>query len=78
MTTISAELPDEFIQAIEDYIHNQPDAPTVPAVVQIALKAFLTAQGYVLTVPPKQLTITPASQGSGYANTAIDHDLVLA
>lgn len=78
MTTISTELPDEVIQAIEDYIHNQPNAPTVPAVVQMALQTFLTAQGYLVTPPRKRLCITPASQGSGYTNTALDHDRVLA
>jgi hypothetical protein len=77
MTTISAELPDELIQAIETYIHNQPDSPTLPAVVQTALQSFLTTQGY-LPLPTKRLHITPASEGSGYANTAIEHDDVLA
>lgn len=77
MTTISTELPDELIEAIESYIHNQPDSPSIHAVVQIAVQTFLIAQGY-LPAPKKRLRITPAAQGSGYSNTAIEHDRVLA
>jgi hypothetical protein len=77
MTTINADLPDEIIEAIESYIQNQPDSPTLPTVVQAALQSFLTTQGYLPTAP-KRLRITPASQGSGYRDTSIEHDRVLA
>jgi hypothetical protein len=67
MTTISVELPDELIQAIETYIHNQPDSLTMPVVIQTALRSFLMTQGY-LPLPTKRLRITPASEGSGYTD----------
>ena len=77
MTTISTELPDELILAIESYIRNQPDTPMLSTVVQLALQTFLTAQGY-LPDSPKRLHIPPASQGSSYTNIALEHDRVLA
>ncbi|MDX2244877.1 MAG: hypothetical protein NW224_29735 [Leptolyngbyaceae cyanobacterium bins.302] len=45
--------------------------------LQIALEAFLSDRGYLSTTK-KRLRITPAEQGSGYSNTAIDHDAVFA
>jgi hypothetical protein len=69
-TTISGELPDKLVQTIEIYIHNQPDSPTMPVVIQTALRSFLTTQGD-LPLPTKRL-----SEGSGYTDTAIDHDNV--
>lgn len=42
MTTISTEVSDEMLQAIEAYIQNQPNAPTFPSVVETALHSFLT------------------------------------
>ena len=47
MTTISTEVSDEILQAIESYIQSQSDTPTFPAVVQTALHSFLTVQGYL-------------------------------
>jgi hypothetical protein len=77
MTTISAELPDELVQAIESYIHDRPEAPNLAAVMETALQSFLTEQGYLPT-PKKRLRITPAAQGSGYTDTAIEPDRILA
>ena len=77
MTTISTEVSDEMLQAIESYIQNQPDALTFPAVVETALHSFLTLQGYFPS-SKKRLRITPAEQGSGYTNTSIEHDRVMA
>lgn len=77
MTTISTEVSDEMIRAIEAYIQSQPDSPTFPAVIETALHNFLTLQGHFLSTQ-KRLRITPAEQGSGYGNTSIEHDQVLA
>ncbi len=43
-------------------------------VVQAALQLLITLP----PSPKKRFQITPANQGSGYANTAIDHDHILA
>ncbi len=77
MTKITTELSDDLLQALRSYIHDQPDSPSVPAVVQIALQNFLSAVGY-LPSPKKRLKITPADRGSGNTNTSIEHDLVLS
>jgi hypothetical protein len=58
-------------------INNQPDSPTVTAVVQITLLTFLTEQSYLLA-PKKRFRITPATKSRGYNNTAIEHDHILA
>jgi hypothetical protein len=71
------ELPNPIVQAIAHYIQDQPTLPDFPTGLRIALETFLLEQGY-LAQPKKRLRITPAEQGSGYQNTAIDHDQVLA
>jgi hypothetical protein len=74
---LNTELPDPLVQAIARYIQDQPTPTDYPAVLQIALETFLCERGY-LSQPQKRLRITPAEQGSGYSNTAINHDQVLA
>jgi hypothetical protein len=76
MTNITTELSDDLIHAIESYIHDRPDSPSIPAVVQTALQTFLSAEGYLPT-PKKRLVITPAERGSGHIDTSITHDLIL-
>lgn len=74
---LNTELPDHLAQAIADYIRDQPQPTHFPDVLEAALETFLTERGY-LSQPKKRLHITPAEQGSGYPNTSIDHDQVLA
>lgn len=74
---LNTELPDHLAQAIADYIQDQTDPTDLPNVLQTALENFLTERGY-LSQPKKCLRITPAEQGSGYHNTSIEHDQVLA
>jgi hypothetical protein len=74
---LSTELPDRIVQAIAEYIQDQPTPTDFPEVLQTALETFLSERGY-LSSSKKRLHITPAEQGSGYRNTAIEHDQVLA
>ncbi|MBW4580861.1 MAG: hypothetical protein KME42_14945 [Tildeniella nuda ZEHNDER 1965/U140] len=74
---LSTELPDRLAQAIADYIQDQPHPTNIPDVLQTALETFLSERGY-LSQSRKRLHITPAEHGSGYRNTSIEHDQVLA
>lgn len=51
--------------------------PSTSAIVQAANKAFLSQHGYLPSFK-KRLRITPAPHGSGYTDTSINHDQVLA
>ncbi|XGW00383.1 MAG: hypothetical protein ACAF41_15790 [Leptolyngbya sp. BL-A-14] len=72
---LNTELPDDLVQAITDYIQDQPTPTDVPDVLQAALQTFLTERGYLHS--QKRLHVTPATQGSGYSDTSINHDHVL-
>jgi hypothetical protein len=76
MRRATITLTDELERAVEAYIEAQPAPPTLTAVVQAALRDFLTAQSP--SARGKRLQITPAETGSGYTNTSRDHDRVLA
>jgi hypothetical protein len=73
---LNTELPDDLAQAIADYIQDQPTPIDIHNVLQTALQIFLIEHGYLKS--QKRLHITPASQGSGYSDTSIHHDQVLA
>ncbi|NJM64781.1 MAG: hypothetical protein HC772_00205 [Leptolyngbyaceae cyanobacterium CRU_2_3] len=73
---LNTELPDDIAQAIADYIQDQPTPTDIPNVLQTALQTFLAERGYLGS--QKRLRITPATQGSGYSDTSINHDQVLS
>ncbi|MCC5604919.1 hypothetical protein [Nostoc favosum] len=73
---LNTELPDDIAQAIADYIQDQPNPTDISSVLQTALQTFLIERGYLGS--HKRLHITPASVGSGYSDTSINHDRVLA
>lgn len=72
---LNTELPDDIVQAITDYIRGQPTPTDIPNVLQTALHTFLIERGYLSS--QKRLHVTPASQGSGFSDTSINHDQVL-
>lgn len=74
---LNTELPDDIAQAIAEYIQDQPTPTDIPTVLQTALQTFLTERGYLVR-SQKRLHITPATQGSGYNDTSINHDQVLS
>lgn len=77
MKHINTTLPDPLAQALDAYVNDQEVPPSTTAIVQAALEAFLSERGYLPSFK-KRLRIKPAPQGSGYTDTSINHDRVLA
>ena len=75
LPTINLSEPVE--RALLSYISDRQDSST-GAIVQQALEEFLAQRGYLQ--PPtrkKRPRLEPASSGSGYADTSVNHDLVI-
>ena len=72
MKRATITLPDDIQQALALYQQDQATAPTLTAVVQTALRHYLTERGYL---PPAQpLRISPAPRGSGQQDVSSKHD----
>jgi hypothetical protein len=81
MRRVTVTLTDELDQAIEEFRKQQPATPSTTAVVQAAIRRYFAELGYNV-VPPSEpfqpLVITPAEKGSGFSDTSINHDQVIA
>ena len=67
---------DELEEAIDSYRKQQDPPPALTALVQAALREFLTHRGCV--APAVRLKITPARKGSGKSDVSIHHDRYFA
>ena len=67
---------DELAAQLDSWMHQQDAAPSLTAVVQSALKEFLTHRGFA--TPPRKLHITPSRKGSGSHDVSFAHDHYLA
>jgi hypothetical protein len=76
MRRATITLPDDLTRAVESYIDAQDAPPSLTAVVQAALRRYLTEQGYLRT--RKTLRIEPAAHGSGRSDVSKSHDSYLA
>jgi DNA-binding transcriptional regulator WhiA len=74
MPQITLDLPLPILNALTTYTQEQQTSSA--DTVQTALESFLIAKGY-LTKPRKTFHLDPTSIGSGYNDTAINHDVVL-
>lgn len=72
-TTIT--IPPDLEAAVRAYLEDRPVSPTLTALVEDALREFLTLRGYL---PPGPLRLTPAPLGSGRDDVSIEHDRELA
>lgn len=72
-TTIA--LDDETAAALQRYRDHLDVEVSVNAVVQAALRDFLSARAYLPGRRPP-LQITPAKKGSGHRDTSVNHDRV--
>ena len=75
MEQITIELPKSVSNELDTYAREHQISSS--AIAQKAIEEFLLGQGY-LSKPLKPFRLTPATQGSGYTDTSINRDAVLA
>ena len=76
MKRATVTIPDDLEQAVERYVEAHDVRPPLTAVIQAALRQYLTERGYMRRSGP--LRITPARNGSGRRDVSLAHDRYLA
>jgi len=76
MKRATVTIPDDLAKAVEGYLRAQEAPPPLAAVVQAALRDYLTERGYLLA--RRRLQIRPARRGSGRHDVSEKHDRYLA
>lgn len=76
MRRATVTIPDDLAEAVDTYVRAQEAPPPLTAVVQAALRHYLTERGYLRAGAP--LRITPARKGSGRHDVSRKHDFYLA
>ncbi len=72
MKRATVTLPEDLAKAVESYVRAQEARPPLTAVVQAALRQYLTERGYLRAAGP--LRITPGRRGSGRRDVSQAHD----
>lgn len=67
-------LPDDLAKAVDDYVRAQEAPPALTAVVQAALREYLSKRGFLRTYRPLKIT---AKGNSGATDVSRNHDLYL-
>ena len=68
MKRATVTFPDELAEAVHRYVRSQEARPALTAVVQAALRQYLTDRGYLRARGP--LHNSPAHRGSGRHNVS--------
>lgn len=76
MKRATVSIPDDLAKAVDNYVRAQDAPPPLTAVVQAALRQYLTERGY--SPARKPLCIDPAPEGSGRSDVSQAHDHYLA
>ena len=76
MKRATVSIPDDLAKAMDRYVSTQEAPPPFTAVVQAALRQYLTERGYLRARTP--LRISPATRGSGRRDVSLAHDRYLA
>ncbi|MFZ0890748.1 MAG: hypothetical protein WA005_20090 [Candidatus Binataceae bacterium] len=76
MRRATVTLPDDLEKAVEAYVRSQEAPPPFSALVQAALRRYLTERGHLR--PSGKLRISPAAKGSGRRDVSRAHDRYLA
>jgi hypothetical protein len=76
MQTLNLTLPDTLANALNSYIKDQENVLPANDIIENAIIEFLSQRGYL--PPKKTINFTPATQGSGFLNTSVNHDQILA
>jgi Arc/MetJ-type ribon-helix-helix transcriptional regulator len=77
MKRATVTIPDDLEKAVDSYVRSQEAPPPLTAVVQAALREYLTQRGY-LRAATRSLRITPARKGSGRRDVSYAHDRYFA
>jgi len=72
MKRATVTIPDDLAEAVESFVRAQEARPPLTAVVQAALRQYLTGRGYLQGRGP--LRIRPAPHGSGRRDVSQAHD----
>ncbi len=75
MKRATVTIPDDLADAVESYVRDQEAPPPLTAVVQAALRQYLSQRGYLRNTGPFRLT--PARHGSGHRDISQEHDRYL-
>jgi hypothetical protein len=75
MRRATVTIPDDLAEAVESFVRAQEARPPLTALVEAALRQFLTDRGYLRARGP--LRINPARRGSGRSDVSRAHDRYL-
>lgn len=75
-TTIT--LPDDLSTELERYLADLEPTVPVSGAIQAALREYLARRGYAVAGGRGPFQITPATQGSGAADSSVEHDRYIA
>ncbi|MDF5722355.1 MAG: hypothetical protein PUP91_18075 [Rhizonema sp. PD37] len=78
MQFLNITLPDAIANALKAYISAQEVHQPETAVVETALTEFLSERGYLPPQQEKSLRLTPAPKGSGFQDTSVNYDKIIA
>ena len=76
MRRATITIPDDLAKAVDRYVRDQENPTALTAIMQSALRQYLTLRGYL--TPRGPLRITPAKPGSGLHDVSVEHDRYLA
>ena len=76
MKRATVTISDEIEANLAAYIRQQEVSPPLTAIMQAALREFLSRRGFAAGT--RKLRITPAKKGSGAKDVSVDHDRYLA
>jgi hypothetical protein len=76
MKRATVTIPDDLAKAVDNYARMQEVRPALTAIVQVALREYLTERGYLRA--PGCLRINPVRRGSGKGDVSEAHDRYLA
>jgi hypothetical protein len=74
MKRATVTLPDDLAEAVDNYTRSQSARPALTAIVQAALREYLSERGFLGTYRP--LKLGPLGN-SGRSDVSVNHDLYL-
>ncbi|MEA5619333.1 hypothetical protein VB711_16005 [Cronbergia sp. UHCC 0137] len=76
MQSLNITLPDTLANALNSYIEDQKNPLPTNDIVENAIIEFLSQRGYL--PPKKPINFTHTTKGSGFLDTSVNHDQILA